>query len=70
MRSLRSFGLLCFIPLLLFGSVAASAQDKCERRIQKAEAQLQKAVRRHGPSSRQAANRRRHLQDVRFNCHR
>lgn len=70
MHSLRRFSILAFTTLLMFGSIGALAQDSCERRVQKAEAQLQKAVHRHGEHSRQAAKSRRHLEDVRFSCHR
>ena len=61
--------LLGFAALLLLGSVSAAA-DRCERRVRNAEMHLQQAVQRHGPQSRQAEKKRRHLDQVRAACHR
>ena len=59
-----------FAALLLAGSVTAAAEDRCGRRIRTAEMHLQQAVQRHGEHSRQAEKKRRHLEQVRANCHR
>jgi len=69
-RLFRNAGWLGFSALLLFGSITASAQDRCERRVRKAEIQLQQAVQRHGERSRQAENKRRNLERARESCHR
>jgi hypothetical protein len=49
-------------------SMAVDRYNKCERRVQQAEANLQKAIRRHGDRSRQAEQRRRELQEARERC--
>lgn len=58
--------------LLLGGVVATQAQpdrhDRCERRIRRAEANLDRAIARHGANSRQAERRRRELAEVRAQC--
>ena len=58
----------------LFGSApparALDRDDKCERRIHRAEENLEKAIRRHGEHSRQAEQRRHQLEEVRERCHR
>ncbi len=60
--------------LLLSGSVAMQAQVppnrhyRCEQRIRRAEANLQRAIARHGEHSRQAERRRRQLEQVRARC--
>lgn len=41
---------------------------RCERRIQQAEANLQRAIQRHGERSRQAEKRRRQLEEIRMRC--
>jgi hypothetical protein len=61
--------------LLFAGAPATRAQDhgrdeKCEQRIHKAEAKLQKEIARHGEQSRQAEQRRQELEQVRQSCHR
>jgi hypothetical protein len=57
----------------LFGSAlptrALDRNDKCERRIHKAEQNLERAIRRHGEHSRQAEQRRHQLEEVREHCH-
>ena len=68
-RNFRKISLFGFSALLLFGSITAAA-DNCDRRIRKAEDQLQQAVRRHGEHSRQAENKRRDLERARASCHR
>ena len=58
--------------IFLFGSAmpvrAYDRDDKCERRVHKAEANLQKAIRRHGEHSRQAEQRRHELEETREQC--
>ena len=44
--------------------------DKCAQKIRKAEANLNTAVRKHGPNSRQAEQKREALEHVRATCHR
>lgn len=57
---------------LLAGAVvplqARDRDDRCEQRIRKAEANLNKEVRRHGEHSRQAEQRRRELEQARARC--
>jgi hypothetical protein len=66
----RSFRVVCaFAVLLSMGSVTAFAKNNCEKRVRKAEMNLQQAVRRHGARSRQAENRRRQLEQARATCH-
>jgi hypothetical protein len=47
---------------------AADRPSDCDRRIQKAEENLRKAVDRHGEHSEQAEQRRRQLEEVRRSC--
>ena len=57
--------------LALFVAVPRSHADdrgKCQQRIERAEARLDDAVRRHGASSRQANDRRRDLNAEREHC--
>jgi F0F1-type ATP synthase epsilon subunit len=57
--------------LFLFGSaipVRALDDDRCERRIHKAEENLQKAIRKHGEHSRQAEQKRHELEEAREQC--
>jgi hypothetical protein len=69
------YGVLAAIlaALFLFGSAAPvralDRDDKCERRIHKAEENLQKAIRKHGEHSRQAEQRRHQLEETREQCH-
>lgn len=63
------------VGLLTFGTTPVLAFDrdhdeKCERRIHKAEDALRDAERRHGEHSRQAEQRRRQLEETRERCHR
>ena len=54
---------------LLVGAVSPSlADDKCEERVRKAEANLNKEIQRHGEHSSQAEKRRRDLDKERANC--
>jgi multidrug resistance efflux pump len=61
----------------LGGAVPTQALDRdhdndrrCEQQIHKAEANLQKAVRKHGERSRQAEQKRHQLEEARERCHR
>ena len=47
----------------------ADRDDDCRRNVQKAEQNMEKAVRKHGERSRQAEQRRRKLEAVRERCH-
>ena len=49
-------------------SFAADAKEKCERRIEKAEAKVDDAVRHHGEHSPEANARRRDLNTEREHC--
>jgi hypothetical protein len=61
------------VAFFLVGSAVPSRaldrDDKCERQVQKAEANLQKAIRRHGEHSEQAEQKRHQLQEARERCH-
>jgi len=76
LKNLGKTGLLAgaVFGLLLFGGAARAHADnrdeRCERRIHKAEENLERAVRRHGERSRQAQDRRRQLEEARERCHR
>ena len=59
------------VALLLFAAaprVQADERDKCRHAIEKAEANLDKAIRDHGEHSRQAEDRRRDLNAERERC--
>lgn len=62
------------VAFFLFGGAlptrALDRDDKCERRIHRAEENLERAIRRHGEHSRQAEQRRHQLEEVRERCHR
>ena len=63
--------ILLTLFLVLGSMVPAQARDrddKCEKRVHKAEVNLQKAERRHGANSRQAQNRRHELEEARERC--
>jgi Flp pilus assembly protein TadB len=47
---------------------ARDRDDKCEQRIHKAEENLRKAERKHGPNSRQVQKRRHELEEAREHC--
>lgn len=51
------------------GSVTARADDRCEKRVHKAEQDLEKAVHKHGEHSRQAEQKRHELEEARERCH-
>lgn len=71
----RDFGFLAAV-LAAFFLVASAVplraldDEKCERQIHKAEANLKKAIDRHGEHSRQAEAKRHDLEEVRERCHR
>jgi len=75
-KNLGKTGLLAgaVFALLLFGAApranADGRHEGCERRIHKAQENLEKAERRHGEHSRQAEERRRQLEETRERCHR
>ena len=48
---------------------AADRDDKCEKRVHKAQEQLEKAVRKHGERSEQAERKRHDLEEARERCH-
>jgi len=55
---------------ILMGSAKpAQAHATCQQRIQKAQRKLEKAIRRHGVYSSQAARRRGQLEHVEGHCH-
>ncbi len=60
--------------LVIGGAIPTQAQVppdrryRCERRIRRAEANLDRAIARHGANSRQAERRRRELAEVRAHC--
>ena len=47
----------------------ADRDDRCRHDVQRAEQNLEKAIRKHGEHSRQAEDRRRQLEEVRERCH-
>jgi hypothetical protein len=75
-KKLGKTGLLAgaVFGLLLFGGAprahADDRDDKCERKIHKAEENLRKAERKHGEHSRQAEQKRHQLEEIRESCHR
>jgi len=78
MQQIFSRTKLLFTALIAFGFLAgtipARAYDRddnrrCERRIHKAEENLERAIRRHGEHSRQAERRRHELEETRERCH-
>ena len=60
-------GVFTLLGVLLLASSAFATN--CEKRVRNAEMNLQRAVAKHGPHSRQAENKRRHLEEVRATCH-
>jgi hypothetical protein len=54
--------------LLVGGAARTRSCNNCEQRIQRAEGNLHKAIRRHGDRSRQAERRRRELEQARRSC--
>lgn len=68
---------LLIAALITFGFIAGTVpgraldrdDEKCERRVHKAEENLEKAIRRHGEHSRQAEQRRHDLEEARERCH-
>ena len=64
-------GALLGASLLAGTALPAQAEqdERCRRDIQKAEQNLDKAIRKHGEHSRQAEDRRRQLDEARERCH-
>jgi hypothetical protein len=70
-KALSKIALVMVGGFLMIGSVQPmQAYDHCGRRIHNAEMKLDRAIRRHGPHSRQAERQRENLERVRANCHR
>ena len=73
-RTLRKTGMVVLLgaTLVLGASISMQAQPnrrhQCERRIQRAEANLNRAIARHGINSRQVERRREQLARVRAEC--
>lgn len=67
-------GAIVLAASLFSGVAAVQAQTpaarryRCERRLHRAEAALQRAIQRHGEHSRQAERRRQELAEVRARC--
>ena len=61
-------GLAAFMLVASLAPVPAAAAN-CHRRIERAEENLRRAIRKHGERSRQAEERRRQLEDIRARCH-
>jgi len=64
-------GAVLSASLLLGAAIPASADqdDHCRHDVQRAERNLDKAVRKYGEHSRQAEDRRHQLEEVRERCH-
>ena len=76
MRQIMLKGKLLIAALIVSGFLGGSVtvwavdrDDKCEKRVHKAEEQLEKAVRKHGEHSRQAEQKRHDLEEARERCH-
>jgi len=76
MRYIMLKSKLLIAVLIVFGFLsgtvtvrAADRDDKCEKRVHKAEEQLEKAVRKHGQHSEQAERKRHDLEEAREHCH-
>lgn len=73
----KVFGKSVFAALLGLSLLAGTAlpalgrdrDDACRRQVQKAEQNLDKAIRKHGERSHQAEKRRQQLEEVRNRCH-
>lgn len=77
----RSIRFLCIAALTVIGLVGSTLpvraddrdherHEQCERRIHRAEQNLQDAINRHGEGSRQAHKRHEQLEEVRRECDR
>jgi hypothetical protein len=70
MRWSRTGLFAALLGALLLGTTAnAQVYGGCRERVRRAEIRLQEAIRRHGPNSRAAYERRRELARARANCH-
>lgn len=68
-RTMVAAATLSVLALVVLAPRAqADERSNCQKRIEKAESRLHDAVRRHGPSSRQANDRRRDLNAERERC--
>jgi hypothetical protein len=67
----KVLGKMTFCAMLAasVAGVAVPARADCRNDIRKAEANLDKAIRKHGEHSPQAEERRRQLEEVRRRCH-
>jgi hypothetical protein len=61
--------LALFLLMASLAPVAAVAAPHCRQRIERAEDNLRRAIRKHGERSRQAEQRRRELENARARCH-
>ncbi|HEY6307198.1 MAG TPA: hypothetical protein VI488_12155 [Candidatus Angelobacter sp.] len=68
MAVLLGASLLLGVSVTVQAQVPPSRPYRCERRIRQAEANLQRAIARHGEHSRQAERRRRELAEIRARC--
>ena len=77
LQSLTKFAMSAAITTALGGSMLmsvprayADADDhrECQEKVERAEAKLDKAVRKHGERSHQAQEQREHLRDARQDC--
>lgn len=73
MQKLRLLALILAVAFVGGSAIPAKAldrdDDRCHRQIEKAERNLDKAVRRHGEHSPQAERRRHELEETRERCH-
>ncbi len=70
-RKVTFWQILLLTAALLLALLPAEGRDRddaCAKRIQKAEQQLHQAERKHGLNSKQAQNKRHHLDQVRDQC--
>lgn len=67
----KAFGKTLWVAMLAtsLAGAAVPARADCRGDIRKAEANLDKAIRKHGEHSPQAEERRRQLEEVRRRCH-
>ncbi len=72
MQNLRALVLILVVAFLGGSALPAKALDRdderCHRQVEKAERNLNKAVRRHGEHSPQAERRRHELEEARERC--
>ena len=61
--------LAVFLLIASLAPLQAVAAPHCRQRIERAEDNLRRAIRKHGERSRQAEQRRRELENARARCH-